>query len=189
MDDRNALSKIPSDGEVQKLSIEDFDLIRREIAKDDEIAAAPSRNHQNIVGGLFVDIRNWISGHHMGYQAYVSPFDVKLPPNNTTVEPDISVILNGTGRYTDAGYEGYPEWVIEVTSPGNRYYDFHEKYDLYRTAGVSYYWIVDLAANEWKTYICNFRLREPNILTYWFNHPAPVDIFPGMSVVINNYLN
>jgi Uma2 family endonuclease len=60
------------------------------------------------------------------------------------VQPDIVFLRAGNTPGTeDQGFQGIPDLVIEVLSPGTRRRDRTLKRDAYRDAGVPEYWLVD----------------------------------------------
>lgn len=110
------------------------------------MSPAPTRRHQQVVGELFRQIANALQGR--ACQAYVAPFDVRLPRGNeaddevdTVVQPDIAVFYD-CGRLDERGARGAPDWVIEVLSPGTASHDQLLKRDLYERHGVAEYWLV-----------------------------------------------
>lgn len=105
--------------------------------------AAPNRIHQKISSELYTLINHYIKSKEGSCEAYYAPFAVKLwEDRNTIVEPDISVICD-TGKLTDKGCTGAPDWIIEIISPSNPGDDYVRKLNLYMDAGVREYWIVD----------------------------------------------
>ncbi len=110
------------------------------------MAPAPSRRHQEIVGELFRQVANALSGHPC--RVYIAPFDVRLPRGaqadddvNTVVQPDIAVFCDRS-RLDERGARGAPDWIIEVLSPGTASHDQLLKRDLYERHGVAEYWLV-----------------------------------------------
>ena len=105
--------------------------------------AAPSRMHQKILSHLHATIYNYINSKDGLCEVYPAPFAVKLFSNSKTiVEPDISIICDKT-KLTDKGCTGAPDWIIEIVSPSNPGHDYIRKLNLYASAGVREYWIVD----------------------------------------------
>lgn len=102
--------------------------------------APPKRFHQEIVGELYSEIRNYIKRNKGGCKVYPAPFGVKLS-DDTLVEPDISVICDKS-KLTENGCDGAPDWIIEVTS-SNSANDYSRKLRLYMENDVREYWIVD----------------------------------------------
>jgi len=110
------------------------------------MAPAPTRIHQQIAGELFVQIKNFLRNHPC--QAYIAPFDVRLPEvgetdetAGTVVQPDIVVVCD-ENKLDEKGCRGAPDWIIEVLSPSTAAKDQIIKRDLYARHGVREYWLV-----------------------------------------------
>lgn len=109
--------------------------------------ARPSRRHQEHVGNIFGEIRQYLKGKTC--RVYVAPFDVRLTTAGrngdqqiqTVVQPDICVVCDPT-KLDDRGCLGAPDWIVEIVSPGNTARDTKTKFDLYEESGVLEYWIV-----------------------------------------------
>lgn len=110
------------------------------------LCPAPTREHQDFVGGLFVQIAVFLN--RKPCRPYIAPFDVRLPKQNesddnieTVVQPDISVICDRS-RLDRAGCRGAPDWIIEILSPKTANRDQILKRRLYERHGVREYWLV-----------------------------------------------
>ena len=105
--------------------------------------APPSRIHQEILGELHYQLKNYIKKKNGKCKVYPAPFSVKLSEeNNTIVEPDISVICD-PNKLDDRGCNGAPDFIIEIVSPNNGNRDYITKLGLYEKYGVREYWIVN----------------------------------------------
>ncbi len=112
------------------------------------MAPPPSREHQEISGGLFWQLRYYLRGKKC--KVYAAPFAVRLfekdedsPEDvDTMVEPDISIVCDSS-KLDKHGCKGAPDMVVEILSPSTRRHDRLTKYNLYQRAGVREYWIVD----------------------------------------------
>jgi len=112
---------------------------------------APSRLHQKIAGGLFLQFGNYLL--NSSCEVYMAPFDVRLFDENdtddfvtTVVQPDITIICDPS-KLDDQGCKGSPDLVVEVLSPATTRKDIKEKFIRYERAGVKEYWIVNPSAN------------------------------------------
>jgi Uma2 family endonuclease len=113
--------------------------------------AAPTRNHQRIVGRIFSIIDMYLEQSRC--QAFVAPFDVrlldqkKIEANNkniyTVVQPDVCVVCDES-KLDDKGCIGSPDLMIEILSPSTKKKDLEDKYELYEFNGVREYWIVSV---------------------------------------------
>ena len=111
------------------------------------MSPAPSRRHQDVVGGLFTQIALWVRNGPC--RVYAAPFDVRLPHGDetdaqidTVVQPDISVICDAR-KLDDKGCRGAPDWIVEVISPHTAARDHILKRALYERHGVREYWMMD----------------------------------------------
>src|SRR5215204_7341917 len=113
--------------------LEDFpdDGQRHEIITGELIVtAAPSPDHQQLVGLLIRIIGNYVDDRELGL-LFPAPVDVKLSENDV-VEPDLVFVAEAqreivTGRYID----GIPNLVVEVLSPSTQRTDLVRKRALY----------------------------------------------------------
>ena len=143
--------------------------------------APPSRMHQRLIMELSATIRDYIRSHHGSCQVYPAPFAVNLNADDKDwVEPDISVICDNH-KLTDRGCDGAPDLVIEVVSPSSSRMDYIIKLNLYMTAGVREYWIVDPSRQRTTVY----HLESGDAPTIFaFNQTLSVGIFPELEICI-----
>lgn len=107
--------------------------------------ASPTVTHQDVLGWLFAEIRQYIRNKGGKCKVIPAPFGVFLKKDNKNyVEPDIVVICD-RDKLDDQGCHGAPDWAIEIVSPSSKAMDYYRKLEAYRTAGVREYWIVDAA--------------------------------------------
>jgi Uma2 family endonuclease len=107
---------------------------------------SPRREHQEIVGLLFVALRQFAREHDLG--TVVMAVDVALPTGQGYI-PDITFVRREReaallGR--DGKVHGAPDLVVEVLSPSTRLRDRYRKLRAYWEAGVMWYWLVDSEA-------------------------------------------
>ena len=105
--------------------------------------ASPSQSHQTILTELLVSIRNYLKKKDSGCQVFPAPFDVKLNEAPLTiVQPDLMIVCD-KNKLDGKRCNGAPDFIIEITSPGNAMDDYIRKLYYYKNAGVREYWIVD----------------------------------------------
>ena len=121
------------------------ELIKGKVFK--KAAAAPRRIHQWLTGNLHTELNLFLKGKIC--QAYIAPFDVRLPVNSkkddkiyTVVQPDICVVCD-MEKLDERGCIGAPDLIVEVLSPGNKQTALQHKYEVYEVSGVKEYWLVD----------------------------------------------
>lgn len=145
--------------------------------------SAPSRMHQEILSALHIRIGTYILSKGGFCKVYPAPFAVKLfDDRDDTVEPDLSVICD-SGKLTDRGCSGAPDWIIEIISPGNPSHDYVRKLNLYLDAGVREYWIVDprnltvLVYDLEHNHIEDFKVKQ-----YTFQDKIKVNIYEDFEI-------
>ena len=143
--------------------------------RDGEIVdfATPTPEHQDIVGGMYSEIRTFIRTNSGDCKPFISPLDVKLDDYNV-VQPDVFVICDPS-KYDNLRCYGAPDWCIEVLST-NRNDDLYRKLALYQAHGVREYWIVDPKNSKVLVYFFE-KSDFPNI--YTFDTAIPVGIYDG----------
>src|SRR5829696_6786459 len=125
------LASIPDDGRR-------YEVIGGELV----VSPAPTTKHQRVSFRLSRILGDYLERVGSG-EAFAAPIDVFLGKHDI-VQPDLIVILHRhAGRVTDAGIEGAPDIVIEITSPSSQRMDWIRKSATYATFGVPEYWIVD----------------------------------------------
>ncbi|MDR3060818.1 MAG: Uma2 family endonuclease [Dysgonamonadaceae bacterium] len=120
---------------------------------------------------------------------YHAPFDVRLPIHGSkdddkildVVQPDICVICD-LSKLDERGCIGAPDLVVEVLSPSTLKYDWNYKFNLYETAGVKEYWIVDPKAKMVNVFLLQFDGKYDFGTVYDCNQKAPVRIFEGLEI-------
>ena len=105
--------------------------------------SAPSKQHQAILGDLYVLFRECREQHGMSCSVYFAPLDVRLDKDDyTMVQPDLVVFCHDDDPHS-IRYEGAPDLLVEILSPATRMKDMILKLHKYQRAGVREYWIVD----------------------------------------------
>jgi Uma2 family endonuclease len=119
------------------------DHVRNELVHG-EVVLSPSPNfdHGYTVIELIGLLGPYIKSNRLGQlftdlDSYFSPDDVRRPDLLFFVTSRLHV-LSGTKKP-----EAPPDLCVEVLSPSNAGYDRTDKFDLYQSAGVPFYWIVD----------------------------------------------
>ncbi len=111
-----------------------------------DMSPAPSIDHQDILGRLFVEFLVYLKGKSC--KVFLAPVDVILPKDDeteeecqTVVQPDIVVICDQL-KLNSKRCNGAPDLVIEILSPSTTRKDITVKFSLYERVGVKEYWIV-----------------------------------------------
>lgn len=104
---------------------------------------APTFDHQITLARLFAALHAFLEEHHLGI-ALMAPFDILLPGVASPTQPDLAVFLEGnTPSAGDKRFEGVPDLLVEVISPGSSRLDQFVKFAAYEKAGVPEYWMVN----------------------------------------------
>lgn len=104
---------------------------------------APSPDHQETSGDLFIEISLFVKKKKLG-KVYIAPIDLYLDEYSNVVQPDLLFISKNNSLVIDKrGLRGVPDLIIEILSPGNKNYDSLKKKNLYEKFGVKEYWMVD----------------------------------------------
>lgn len=100
------------------------------------VNAAPSYDHQGVVGSLHLLLRTSAPDD---FRVLTAPFDVVLA-DDTVVEPDLVVARRGA--FTSRNLPGAPDLVVEVLSPSTQRIDLAMKKERFERAGIASYWVV-----------------------------------------------
>lgn len=112
------------------------------IAGEIIMSPAPDLLHQDILGTIFYELRQFILQKKLG-KVFVAPTDVYFNEHDT-FQPDILFVSTERKHILkDERIEGAPDLVVEILSPSTGYYDLAKKKDVYEQSGVKEYWIVD----------------------------------------------
>ncbi len=99
--------------------------------------------HQNVVIFLIKLLSSYIDRLNLGH-LLAAPVEVRLWPDGPAREPDVLFIgRERLGQLTERRFEGGPDLVVEVVSPGSVTIDRVDKFLEYERAGVSEYWLID----------------------------------------------
>lgn len=141
--------------------------------------SSPSQDHQTISMELSTILNTYIKSKEGSCRVFHAPFDVKLNDNPLTiVQPDIMIVCD-KDKLDGKRYNGAPDFIIEIVSPGNPADDYIRKLYYYKNYGVKEYWIVDPRR---KTITINY--FEGNILNvqYSFDSTIKVNIYDDLYI-------
>ena len=148
--------------------------------------APPSPMHQELVMELSATLRDYIKKNGGPCKVYPAPFAVFLNEDDRNyVEPDISVICDSS-KVDNRGYQGAPDFIIEIVSPSSQRMDYLTKLFKYRTAGVREYWIVNPLQRTVQVY--SFEGTEDST-QYSFDDEITVTIYGDLKICVAYLLN
>lgn len=155
---------------------ERYELIRGEPV----LMSGPSTAHQRISRKILVRVDQYLEGKPC--EVFHAPFDVCLngldTEDDTVVQPDVLVVCDPS-KLNSKGCNGAPDLVVEILSPSSRRHDQFTKYQLYRDAGVSEYWLVDPEAEIVQIHT----LAAKGYLTSIYGEgKAPSQVLPGFEL-------
>ncbi|GIK58997.1 MAG: Uma2 family endonuclease [Chloroflexi bacterium] len=148
------------------------------------MANAPFYDHQFAVLKIASKLEQFIESQQSGV-VIAAPFEVHLPGIAKPVQPDILFIR--TERQPASGtqiFEGAPDLIVEVLSPGSLRLDQYVKFGAYERAGVREYWIADPKARVITIYYLPENSPE-YILSGQFttNETLQSKLLPGLAFV------
>ena len=104
--------------------------------------------HQDVASYIEALLRLYVNRLRLG-RVFDVPFEVRLWPDGPAREPDVLFIgRERLGQLTERRFEGGPDLVVEVVSPGSVTIDRVDKFLEYERAGVSEYWLIDPRAHQ-----------------------------------------
>jgi Uma2 family endonuclease len=108
------------------------------------VTPAPRIKHQFSVAECLFRLSGFVRERDLG-TVLMAPLDVNLPAGIATpVQPDIVFFRKGNEPdWEHNSFDGVPDLVLEVLSPGTRSRDRGVKLRAYQDAGVPEYWMVD----------------------------------------------
>jgi len=110
--------------------------------------AAPSWDHQMIVGRLLVRLDSHVSRYQLG-RVIQSPIDVVLDSNrDLVVQPDLVFIAADRLHICRKRIWGAPDLAVEVLSIGTARHDSTVKLSWFQECGVRECWLVDPVENQ-----------------------------------------
>ena len=87
----------------------------------------PSTTHQRLVSQFTQKIGRYINSNNGNCEVFPAPFAVFLNKDDKNyVEPDISIVCDKE-KLDDKGYNGAPDWIIEIVSPSSQQMDYGVK--------------------------------------------------------------
>lgn len=139
------------------------------------VSAAPSEEHQIVLGNLFLLLA---PAAPSDLRVFVAPFDVRLDPRRL-LQPDIVVVPKDRTLA-----DRRPLLAVEVLSPSTRLVDSTLKRQVLEQGGIASYWLVDPLAPS----LTVLELRDGGYVEqavvrgserYQAQQPFPVDVVPA----------
>jgi Uma2 family endonuclease len=106
-----------------------------------EILPMPSQRHQEIVGFLYMLLKEFVVSRGLG-KVLVAPFIIRLWPRKSR-EPDVMFMFDKNSRRRFETYWEGADLVMEVVSPDDPKRDLVTKKAEYAKAKIPEYWLVN----------------------------------------------
>lgn len=150
------------------------------------MANAPSYEHQFTTLELATQIKLFVDKNKLG-RVLTAPFEVHLPGIAKPVQPDVLFITSERQLpATMQIFEGAPDLIVEVVSPGSVRLDQHIKFGAYERAGVREYWIADPKTHSVAVYILPPGGLEYVLLgQFTANETLHSDLLTGLQIEVN----
>ncbi len=147
------------------------------------VTPAPAYKHQFVVGELNFALRGFVQERRLGV-VVAAPFEIKLPLRiGAPVQPDLMFFRTGnTPGWEDQSFEGVPDLVVEVLSPGTRRRDRTLKLEAYQEGGVPEYWLVDPEARRVLIYVLGKNGRYAELARGGVGESVESSVLPGFRV-------
>lgn len=152
------------------------------------MSPAPNLRHQRIAGDIFFEMKNFLGKQKC--QVFIAPFDVRLPlpPEmikndkvDTVVQPDLTVVCDES-KLDKQGCIGAPDLVVEVLSPGNTKKEMRQKLEIYQSAGITEYWLVDPEHEFVLVYTLNEAGKYQSSLPFVDEDRVPSNVLDGFEL-------
>ena len=113
-----------------------------------------------------------------------APFDVRLPAGIANpVQPDVVFFRKGNEPRRGTGFfEGIPDLVAEVLSPGTRRRDRTLKLEAYQDAGVPEYWLLDPGSQTVWVYVLGKNGNYAELARGGVGDSVGSSVLPGFQV-------
>lgn len=152
------------------------------------MAGNATGTHQRICAYFVRKIGHYLEGKkcEVLYDLNVYLFHENIGKCKNVFQPDIMIGCD-RDKVTNKGYEGTPEFIIEVISPSTSRMDYFVKCDAYMRFGVKEYWIVDFSKGQIIVYISD-DAGAYKIYAYTFNDVIPITVLDDFSIDFNEII-
>ena len=147
------------------------------------MAAADSRLSNSVNGFLYRLIADFIDARNIDGFFFLSRFSCRLSDFNAP-EPDVGYVRPERSHLIDERHMvGGPDIAVEVVSRESRHRDYGDKRNLYETAGVAEYWIIDPLQS--RVEFLGLKDGRYEILPLNDNHIFRTTVIPGFWLDVN----
>jgi Uma2 family endonuclease len=149
------------------------------------VTAAPHWEHQYSSFELAFRLSAFVREKDLGF-VLTAPLDVRLPAGIASpVQPDVVFFRKGNEPRRGVGYfEGTPDLVAEILSPGTRRRDRTIKLEAYRDAGVPEYWLLDPGTRTVAVYVLGTNGKYAELARKGIGDSIGSSVLPGLRVKV-----
>jgi Uma2 family endonuclease len=149
------------------------------------VTAAPHWEHQYSSFELAFHLSAFVREKDLGF-VLMAPLDVRLPAGIASpVQPDVVFFRKGNEPTRGVGYfEGTPDLVAEILSPGTRRRDRTIKLEAYRDAGVPEYWLLDPGTRTVVVYVLGTNGKYAERARKGIGDSIGSSVLPGLRVKV-----
>ncbi|MDR0928007.1 MAG: Uma2 family endonuclease [Ignavibacteria bacterium] len=154
-----------------------------------KMSPAPNLFHAGISWNIVHKLGSYIKKHKGNCKIFYAPFDVRFVERDnvtdkdirTVVQPDILIVCDPS-KLDKRGCIGAPDFIAEIVSPSNSYYDTRVKYELYQRYKVKEYWIVYPDSKSVEVNILQEDGKYATPVVFVEVGDVPVATLPGLSI-------
>lgn len=147
------------------------------------MAPSPRFQHQEILGELFAELRNFLAANPIG-KVSSAPLDVYLD-NENVVQPDLLFVCKERLAIIEDYVKGAPDLVVEILPPSTSERDRGPKRALYAQHGVKEFWLVSPEAAS--VHIYRFAERDDRPVEMLTGADALTSpLLPGFSIAVES---
>jgi len=145
------------------------------------VSPTPNPDHQELLIRLVFELETYRRSTGAG-TLLIAPTDVVISGMDI-VQPDLLFIAKGGRAQVGSHVAGVPDLVVEILSPSTRRYDEVTKRNLYESAGVGEYWLVDREAETVKVFRREgARFARPQLLSARDGDVLSSPLLPGLAI-------
>jgi Uma2 family endonuclease len=146
------------------------------------MAGGASPIHHQICGYIARSIGNYLEGKKckvfQDMNLYLYNDDIGKCKN--AFQPDVMICCD-RGKYTSHGFEGVPDFIVEVISQSTARHDYITKLEKYMQFGVKEYWIVDIFKDQILVYLSQEN-GPPLVKQRSFDNKIKISIFEDLKI-------
>ena len=170
------------------MSLEEFERLpdngmRHELNKGELVRMPPAKlGHIRMAKKIARVLEQYAEPARLGEVFIEAGFRLSAIHPPTFRQPDVSLVSSDRVRTTgdDQHFEGAPELVVEIVSPGNTAADLEEKVDQYLAAGARAVWVVYPRLRR-----VHVHRADGTITAHGVNQQLTAeDILPGVSIPV-----